>query len=104
MMELPRNDGRHEVTTGEEAAQPRARPPQQQRSHMQERRIANQSLTPIKGSADEDAAIAAESKARVAVIKSKREAFRKTPDTPLKEVLERKRVTGRRFLAIAPLK
>lgn len=75
-----------------------------QRSHMQERRVASQSLTAIKGSTDEDAANAAESEARVRLIESKREAFRKTPDTPLKEVLERKRVTGRRFLAIDPLK
>ena len=71
---------------------------------MQERRVTSQSLSAIKGSIDEDAAIAAESEARVRLIQSKREAFRKAPDTPLKEVLERKRVTGRRFLAIAPLK
>jgi hypothetical protein len=75
-----------------------------QRSHMLERRVVTQSLAVIKGSTDEDAANAAESHARVRLIQSKREAFRKTPDTPLKDVLERKRVTGRKFLAIVPLK
>jgi chorismate-pyruvate lyase len=74
-----------------------------QRSHMLERRVASQSLTAIKGSPDEDAVVAAESEARVRLIQSHLKAFRKTPDTPLKEVLKRKRVTGRRYAAIAAL-
>lgn len=75
-----------------------------QRSHMQQRRVAGQSLKGIKGRLDEDGASAAESETRTRIIKSKREAFRKQPDTPLRVVLERKRVKGRRFLAVAPPK
>ena len=71
-----------------------------QRGHMQERRVAGQSLSAIKGSLDEDAAIASELKARVRMIESQREAFKKRPDTPLKEVVARKQATGRKFLAI----
>ncbi len=73
-----------------------------QRSHMDERRIANATLSTIKGSPDEDTVAAAESEARVRMIQSQRAAFKKSPDTPLKEVLARKRTTGRGFLAIAP--
>jgi hypothetical protein len=71
-----------------------------QRSHMEERRVANATLSAIKGNPEEDAVVAAELQARVRVIQSQREAFRKRPDTPLKEVLDRKRITGRRYLAI----
>lgn len=67
---------------------------------MEERRVANATLSTIKGDPEEDAVIAVELEARVRMIQSQREAFKKQPDTPLKEVLERKRVTGRRFLAI----
>ena len=69
---------------------------------MDERRAANQSLAAIRGGVGDDAA--AEAEARVRIIQSQREAFRKCPDTPLKEVLSRKLVTGRKYLAICPLK
>jgi hypothetical protein len=71
-----------------------------QRSHMEERRSAKAVLLAAKGTADEEAVIEAELKARQSLIHSKRERFKKQPDLPLKEVLERKQTTGRRFMTI----
>jgi hypothetical protein len=71
-----------------------------QRSHMEERRLANAALSTIKGSLEEEVVEVAELEARVRMIQSQREAFEKRPDTPLREVLDRKRITGRRYLAI----
>jgi hypothetical protein len=69
---------------------------------MEERRVASAVLRSIKAEPEEDAVVAAELEARVQIIQSRRGGFKKQPDTPLKEVLERKRITGRRFMAVPP--
>jgi hypothetical protein len=72
-----------------------------QRSHMEERRSVKSPLLSLKGTPDEEMAIDAELKSRLASIQAKRVSFRKTPDQPLKEVLRRKRITGARSLAVS---
>jgi len=72
-----------------------------QRSHMEERRSAKALLLTAQGTVDEETVIEAELKARQSLIHAKRERFKKKPDLPLKEVLERKQTTGRRFMIIS---
>jgi hypothetical protein len=62
-------------------------PLNKQRSHQAERRASNQPLQRLSGVTDEDAAVAAEIQSRTEGIEKKRKAFRKFPDTPLKDVL-----------------
>lgn len=71
-----------------------------QRSHMVERRTAKAPLIAVKGVPDNDTAVEAEVKTRQSLVRAKRASFKKTPDLPLKEVLRRKRITGRKFLAV----
>jgi hypothetical protein len=70
---------------------------------MEERRDATAKLAGIKGNPEEDTVVTAELEARVRMIQAKCEAFKKSPDTPLQEVIKRKRVNGRKFLAITRL-
>ena len=61
-----------------------------QRSHMGERRAVNQILGHLRESAAEDDATEADVQAKTSIVKSKRKAFRKLPDSPLGAVIERK--------------
>ena len=71
-----------------------------QRSHMEERRSAKAKLLTVTGTPDEETSINAELRARQSLIHSKRDRFKKKPDMPLKEILLRKKMTGRRFMAV----
>jgi hypothetical protein len=76
-----------------------------QRSHMEMRRVASQSLALLKGDPEQLDADKAESQMRERVLTSQRYAFRKVPDAPLGDVIKRKatsRSKGR--LGIRPAK
>jgi len=62
-----------------------------QRQHMNERRSSAQMLANIKGPIDEDLASDVEVKTKVAVAFSRKYGFRKSPDLPLGEFLERRK-------------
>ncbi len=63
-----------------------------QRRHMDERRSTAQVLTQLKGQVDEDAASNAELDVRLAIADSRNRGFRKIPDKPLEQVIERKKL------------
>jgi hypothetical protein len=69
-------------------------PLSKQRSHMAERRAANQPLLKLSGSID-DTAVVAETEANTQAIAKHREGFRKHPDTPLKTVLAKRATKSR---------
>jgi hypothetical protein len=75
-------------------------PKGKQRNHMGERRSANAALLRARGAPDEDRAVASEVKAREATIHAKRTGFKKRPDLPLGTVLERKAITGTRWMSV----
>jgi hypothetical protein len=62
-----------------------------QRQHQNERRSAAQALAQLKGTSDEDTAKDVELKSNVAATVSRRYGFRKTPDIPLREFLDRRK-------------
>jgi hypothetical protein len=62
-----------------------------QHQHMNERRSAAQALARFSGSSDDDLASDVESKAKVASAVSRKYGFRKIPDIPLGDFLDRKR-------------
>ena len=62
-----------------------------QRQHQNERRSAAQALAQLSGNVDDESASNVELKAKVAVAASRRHGFRKSPDMPLGEFLERKK-------------
>jgi hypothetical protein len=62
-----------------------------QRQHMNERRSAAQALAEFEGSRDADRASDAELNAKVAIAVSRKYGFKKTPDVPLGEFLERRK-------------
>jgi len=61
-----------------------------QRQHMNERRSAAQELAQCDGPLDEDLASEVERGAKVAVASSRKYGFKKSPDLPLGEFLERR--------------
>jgi hypothetical protein len=65
---------------------------------MEERRMAKAPLIVVKGVPDEEIAIGAEVKTKQALIHAHRVRSGKVPDAPLKEVLRRQQMTGRRYL------
>ena len=62
-----------------------------QRSQMEGRRLVGTTLRVIKGTLDDDLIDSIESQARVQAIQGQRQAFKKRPDTPLGEVLSRRK-------------
>ena len=62
-----------------------------QRQHMNERRSAAQALSQLDGPLDDELASDVELKARVAVAVSRRYGFRKLPDLPLGQFIERRK-------------
>lgn len=58
-----------------------------QRSHMEERRAANEELRSLKGLTDEVGADGTEARARARVLALERSSFKKTPDAPLGKAL-----------------
>ena len=62
-----------------------------QRRHMDERRSVAQVLSKLTGQVDEDTASNVELQAKVAIADSKNRGFRKIPDKPLSEVIQRKK-------------
>jgi hypothetical protein len=61
-----------------------------QRSHMKDRRDVSEILAGLGGNVGETEASDADALAKVHTIQNRRKAFKKTPDTPLGEVLARK--------------
>jgi hypothetical protein len=61
-----------------------------QRSHMEERRTVGKILSQLKDLAEEEAATESDVLAKTAIVKSSRKAFKKTPDSPLGEVIKQK--------------
>jgi hypothetical protein len=61
------------------------------RSHKDERRRVQQALQVLSGVVEDDAATAAEMKAKSHIGKMKRRAFRKVPDQPLGVLIARKK-------------
>jgi HTH-type transcriptional regulator/antitoxin HigA len=83
-------------TYGENAKSSRKNIPRsKQRSHQQMRYAANGPLQSIKGSVSEDFAIEVELKSRTNAIQKSRTQFKKHPDKPLGQVLERKRTSAK---------
>jgi len=81
-------------TYGENAKSSRKNIPRsKQRSHQQMRHAANSPLQSIKGQVSEDFAIEIELKSRTNAIQKSRTRFKKHPDKPLGQVLERKRTS-----------
>jgi hypothetical protein len=66
-------------------------PRAKQRRHMDERRAVGEVLGRLKWSIQEDEATEAELLAKTRITVRRRRGFRKTPDTPLGEVLAAKR-------------
>ncbi len=62
-----------------------------QRRHMDERRTVSEALSLLKGTVDDDAATNAEMKTKTRTAGSRRRGFRKSPDQPLRVVLDRKK-------------
>jgi len=62
-----------------------------QRSHMDERRRSAEALRQIKAIVTDDEATDAELLAKCRIADSRNRGFKKTPDTPLREVLDRRR-------------
>jgi hypothetical protein len=78
-------------TYGENAKASRKNiPSRKQRAHQQERRAVGQILDAIDVSPDPDDVLAAEGAAKVTARARKLKSFKKKPDTPLGEVIERK--------------
>lgn len=75
-----------------------------QRSRMRIRRSVNQALSKVKGEADEAVAMDAEASARTRTIVLSREAFEKTPDEPLRDVIERQKSARLERMVINALK
>ena len=73
-------------------------PKGKQRNHMAERRSANAALFRVKGIPDEDVAVGSEIRTKEATIQVKRSGFKKRPDLSLGTVLERKSVTGTKWM------
>jgi hypothetical protein len=72
-------------------------PAAKQRSHQTERRSADQPLQRLVGHIDEETAAQAELDSRDNAIKKKRQAFKKKPDAPLGDFIERQNYwAGRR--------
>ena len=67
-----------------------------QRTSMKSRRRANEILAGLKGNVPEEVAVDAELLVKSRIIQSRRKGFKKVPDTPLGEVLQRKPGTRRR--------
>jgi hypothetical protein len=63
-----------------------------QRSHMEERRSVGKILSHLRESAEESDAIEADVLTKTSLVRSKRKAFKKTPDRPLGEVVKLKKV------------
>jgi hypothetical protein len=61
-----------------------------QRGHMEVRRAANEELRSLKGASTEVDADATEAQAKDRILALSRSAFKKVPDAPLGEVLNRK--------------
>jgi hypothetical protein len=61
-----------------------------QRGHMEVRRAANEELRSLAGVGDESVADAVEASARARMLLLSRSSFKKRPDAPLGEVLQRK--------------
>jgi|SRR5580704_9540407 hypothetical protein len=62
-----------------------------QRQHMNERRTVTQTLAQLNGPVEDDFASDVELKAKVAVEVSRKYGFKKSPDLPLGEFLERRK-------------
>ena len=62
-----------------------------QRQHMNERRSAAQVLSQFEGSLDDELASDVELRARVAVAVSRKYGFKKVPDLPLGQFLDRRK-------------
>jgi hypothetical protein len=78
-------------TYGENAKASRKNIPRgKQRTHQQERRVVGQILGGIEATPDPDDVIAAELAAKIAARDRKLKGFKKTPDTALGVVVERK--------------
>jgi hypothetical protein len=61
-----------------------------QRSHMEERRSVGKILTQLRDLSEENEAMEADALARTSIVQSKHKAFKKTPDSPLGEVIKAK--------------
>jgi hypothetical protein len=61
-----------------------------QRSHMEERRTVGKILSQLRERSEESDATDADILAKTAIVRSRRKAFKKKPDTPLGEVVKRK--------------
>jgi hypothetical protein len=61
-----------------------------QRSHMEERRSVGKILTQLRERSEESDATDADALTRASIVKSRHKAFKKTPDSPLGEVIKQK--------------
>jgi hypothetical protein len=61
-----------------------------QRSHMEERRSVGKILNRLRESSEESDAMEADALTRTSIIKSSHSAFKKSPDSPLGEVIKKK--------------
>ncbi|HKR28315.1 MAG TPA: hypothetical protein VJS11_12705 [Acidobacteriaceae bacterium] len=66
-------------------------PRSKQMSHQAERRAAKQPLANVAGEVEEERATNAEQESHAQSIRQKRSGFRKSPDVPLRDVLQHKR-------------